>query len=315
MNPKPLVSIIIPFVYEVGYLREAVQSALDQKPGSFQILLVCNAPDMAKVDDQHPFNHASISWLHEPAPGAPHARNMGLAHAEGDWIQFLDVDDLLLPDKIATQLTYADADVVVSPATYRYENGREKRGNWNRSDVWYALLASQLGSTSSMLWKRSILQLVGGWNPAYDSNQEYELLFRILQAKGRIEFEDKPLTIVRQRTVGSITSSRLNHPMIGIRLRENIWEHLRTEGLDTPVRQEAFRTYIFKNLRGLFRQDKKLAIQLHATYFSNPGFTPNIGIRGYNYLYQKLGFKRTEELMHLYRRIRQKWFFFLPKNE
>lgn len=316
MNPHPLVSIIIPFVHEIDYLREAVQSALDQRLESCQILLVCNAPEMIHIEEKNPFDHTSIIWLHEPAPGAPHARNMGLAHATGEWIQFLDVDDLLLPDKIATQIKYSDADVIVSPITYRYISGKEKRSASNPSDTWYSLLASEMGSTSSMLWRRTILQQVGGWNPEFASVQEYELLFRILKEKGRITFDDNYLTVVRQRRSGSITTSRLNHPMTGIRLREDIWKYLQSEGLDTEHRLEAFRIYIFKNLRGLYRLDPAQATQLHNTYFLNSGFRPSIkGVPGYHGLYKIFGFHRTELIMQQYRRLRDVILPWLPKNE
>ncbi|MDQ3016570.1 MAG: glycosyltransferase family 2 protein [Bacteroidota bacterium] len=317
MNQDPQVSIIIPFLDEVHFLTEAVHSALDQNLNSFEIIVVCNAKELSTVDKTDPpLSHDSIVWLHEPVPGAQYARNKGLTHARGEWIQFLDVDDILLPGKIPSQLKMNDADAIVSPTIYRYVNGSEIESAWYNDDIWYSLLASQLGSTSSMLWKRSMLNEINGWSKDYNNNQEHELLFRILIVNGRIAFDNSRLTIVRQRVSGSITQSKHNHPLTGIRLRELIWKYLRSEGLDTENRLMAFRNYVFKNLRGVFRYDPAMAVQLHNLYFLNSRFAPAIkGVPGYLLIYRTFGFQKTESLMGIYRLIRNRLFPWLPKNE
>src|SRR5690242_6230956 len=173
------VSIIISFIDEHDYLEEALTSATGQLDVEPEILVVCNAPSIPIGYNPIPANFKNGTFLHEPMVGSAHARNKGLRHASGEWIQFLDVDDLLLRDKIHHQVAHTDADVVVSPHTYLYLNGKKENSKWLPEDTWSGLLNSGLGSTSSMLWKRQVLLDVDGWNAAYHSHQEYELLFRI----------------------------------------------------------------------------------------------------------------------------------------
>lgn len=297
-----MVSIIIPYIDEQDYLAEALASAMGQQGVETEIILVCNNSTLAVEYTPIPEGVKEVIFIHEPQPGSAHARNAGLKVAKGEWIQYLDVDDLLETDKIHHQLATNNADVIVSPHTFLYLDGKKENSKWLPEDIWSGLLNSGLGSTSSMLWKREALLDVGGWSPAYQSHQEYELLFRLLAAGKIVGTNDHCETIVRQRKGGSITvTSKPVRVKEGIQLREMMWDHLVSEGDDTPERFEAFRQYIFRQLRGLFRQDKHEALILYEKYFSNTPFTPKkIHVPGYSILYRLFGFKLTESIIQFY---------------
>jgi glycosyltransferase involved in cell wall biosynthesis len=262
------VSIIIPFIDEHDFLIEAVSSALAQEVEEKEIIVVCNAPTIADGYDPLGQNFNDIRFIHEPTPGSAFARNAGLRAAKGDWIQYLDVDDLLLPQKIKKQLVNDKADVVVSPHTYQFVSGRKAASAWEPDDTWSALMAGHLGSTSSMLWRRSALLEVGGWNESFYRNQEYELLFRMLKNGQSVVCCDDNLTLVRERSQGSITKSTRYKPWAGIHLREDIWSYLQQHALTSPRRYDAFRKYIFKSIRALYVVNAEEAISLHHKYFS-----------------------------------------------
>ncbi len=294
----PQVSIIIPFIDEYDYLREAIASANQQALASSEIIVVGNQalpPDQRRLDTPA----GQIIFLHEPVPGSAYARNAGLAAAKGDWIQFLDVDDLLLPGKIVHQREAGDADVIASPHLFQFLDGKKEKSKWLPADVWAGLLNSGLGSTSSMLWKRESLLAAGGWNTAYHSHQEYELLFRILQSGGTILPVDGAETLVRQRPSGSITlQSKSIRPLEGLRLREAMWHYLVREGMMTSEREKAFLQYIFRQLRGLYRTNPGLAVEKYHRYFDDKNFIPDeIPIPGYTLLLRVFGFERTERLI------------------
>ena len=293
------VSIIIPYIDEHDYLLDAITSAAGQLDVETDIIVVCNAPAISKGYNPIPEEFKNVIFLHEPTPGSAHARNLGLRHATGEWVQFLDVDDLLLQEKIHHQVSDVDTDVMVSPHTFLYLNGRRENSKWLPEDIWCGLLNSGLGSTSSMLWKRQAVIDAGGWNIKYQSHQEYELLFRLAAGGKKIVPNDHCETIVRQRKSGSITSTTKSIRIKeGIELREKMWNHLLANGEDTPERFEAFRQYMFRQLRGLFRQDKDAAIELFETYFSKDAFTPkDIHVPGYALMYKAFGFKRTEAII------------------
>lgn len=297
-----MVSIIIPYIDEHDYLAEAIGSCRIQRGIEAELIVVCNA--LTLPEGYEPFRKSSgdIVFIHEPISGSAHARNAGLKAASGEWIQFLDVDDLLQPEKIKHQLEHAYSDAIVSPHVYLYLNGKSENSKWLPEDSWVGILNSGLGSTSSMLWKREALIEIGGWNTSFQSHQEYELLFRLAASGKKITANDHCETIVRQRKHGSITmNSRPVRLREGIRLREEMWRYLKDHNLDTSVRHDAFRQYIFRQLRGLFRQDKKMAMDIYLKYFQGHSFTPKeIHVPGYKLLYRVLGFEGTEKLI-------QKW--------
>jgi glycosyltransferase involved in cell wall biosynthesis len=297
-----MVSIIIPYIDEHDYLAEALACAVGQQEIEAEIIVVCNAQSITLAYDPIPGEFKHIKFVHEPKSGSANARNTGLRYATGKWVQYLDVDDLLHPDKIHHQMNITDADVVVSPHTYLFLNGKKENSKWLPEDFWCGLLNSGLGSTSSMLWNRQALLDVNGWSTAWQSHQEYELLFRLAAAGKKIITNDHCETIVRQRKTGSITSTtKLFRVKEGIRLRETMWSHLKETGDDTPERLEAFRQYIFRQLRGLYRQDRHEANVLFEKYFSKETFTPKeIHVPGYVMLYKLLGFQQTESLIQFF---------------
>ena len=177
-----MVSIIIPYIDEHNYLSEALASAVEQQGIEKEIIVVCNAKTEPSENQVIPGEFVDIKFVHEPTAGSAYARNAGLHHAKGEWIQYLDVDDLISSEKIKHQINSGDADVVVSPHSFLFLNGKKENSKWLPVDTWCGFLNSGLGSTSSMLWKRQALLDVGGWNTDYQSHQEYELLFRLAVA-------------------------------------------------------------------------------------------------------------------------------------
>jgi glycosyltransferase involved in cell wall biosynthesis len=294
-----VISVVIPFIDEYAYLEEALTSVLEQQDVDLECIVVCNASEPWDGEGISPGLLQQIVVLHEPRRGSAYARNAGLQLARGEWVQFLDADDLLLPDKLRLQSEQAIGDVVVSPHIFRFLDRKEEVSKWLSEDLWVGLLNSGLGSTSSMLWRRQAIVEAGGWNTAFQSHQEYELLFRLMASGKKIIPLAQRNTIVRQRAQGSITANtrKIRVPE-GISLREQMRQYLKDHGLETPERYEAFRQYLFRQLRGLYRQDRLRALQLYAQYFPKRDFVPEaIHVPGYHILYRLLGFRWTEQLI------------------
>ncbi len=312
-----MVSIVITYIDEIDFLAEAIESALKQELPEREIIVICNNQELNNDFISRPHGNQQIIWKHEPTPGSAFARNAGLLSASGDWIQFLDVDDLLMPSKITNQSGKSDMGAVVSPHLYRHLGGNQESSKWLSDDIWTGLLNSGLGSTSSMLWNKKALLDVGGWSPDYQSHQEYELLFRLVARGYDIFCVDRKETIVRERKSGSITQqTKPVRVQEGIRLRETMWKYLEEQSLNTPERKKAFLQYIFRQLRGLFLTDPAAAQKTYAKYFSSNPFSPEKnGIPFYALLYHMLGFNRTEQFFQFYRGLRDKYLPFLPKNK
>lgn len=108
MDYSPRVSVIIPTFNRSSYLRQAIASVLAQTWSDFEIVVV----DDGSTDDTAAavaaFDDVRIVTLRQDNAGRSVARNRGLAQARGEYIAFLDDDDLYLPDKLAVQTAFLD---------------------------------------------------------------------------------------------------------------------------------------------------------------------------------------------------------------
>jgi glycosyltransferase involved in cell wall biosynthesis len=110
MTGLGLVSIIIPAFNDVAWLSAAVDSALSQTYPSCEIIVV----DDGSTDGTGALIRSRyggrVRYVHQPNRGLPAARNAGLALASGEYVQFLDADDILLPSKVADHVGILEED-------------------------------------------------------------------------------------------------------------------------------------------------------------------------------------------------------------
>ena len=97
---RPVVSVVIPCYNQGRFLRDAVDSALQQTYPAVEVIVVDDgsADDTASVAR----TYAAVRYIEQRNKGAPAARNAGLRESRGDYLVFLDADDRLLPNAIAT---------------------------------------------------------------------------------------------------------------------------------------------------------------------------------------------------------------------
>jgi glycosyltransferase involved in cell wall biosynthesis len=100
----PVFSVVMP-VYNGGkYLERAIASVLGQTLHDFEVIVVDDGSTDAAVDQARMITDSRLSILSQPNTGAPSALNRGVAAARGDYIAFLDSDDLWAPDKLQRHL-------------------------------------------------------------------------------------------------------------------------------------------------------------------------------------------------------------------
>lgn len=100
----PLVSIIIPVYNSEKHLAETIQSALGQTWPNKEIIVINDGSTDNSLSVAKTFVAANIKVFSQKNRGASSARNKGLQQSTGDFIQFLDADDLLMPNKIEIQI-------------------------------------------------------------------------------------------------------------------------------------------------------------------------------------------------------------------
>lgn len=306
------VSVVIPCHNVEHLVPKALGSALAQDHADLEVVVVDDGSTDGTVErvkelaEAHP---GRVKLITRPHQGASTARNTGLRAGTGEWVQFLDADDELLPDKVSGQLALAaNADVVVGDYEQIMPDGLLLPVLALRDRPWMALIRTRMGTTSANLWRRSALEAVGGWNEQQASSQDYELLFRLLADGARVVWDDRIRTHVLKRAEGSIsrTDVRANWERY-IALRRAIKEHLeRTDAKRFAAEIEALRQYIFMALRIIAVDDLPWA---EAEYRRSigAGFRPEVSraiTERYAFLHNLLGFAGAERATRLLKRAR-----------
>src|SRR5438128_899411 len=105
MERNPLVSILIPCYNAERWIGEAISSALAQTWSEKEIIVVDDGSTDGSLQQIRKFD-GLVRWETGPNRGGNAARNRLLELAKGEWLQYLDADDYLLPDKIAKQMEF-----------------------------------------------------------------------------------------------------------------------------------------------------------------------------------------------------------------
>lgn len=100
---SPRFSVIIPVHNKARHVAASVESALAQSHEAHEVIVIDDASTDGSSDILAWLDHPAIVKLHRdvPGPGGYAARNLGIEHAKGDWIAFLDADDLWEPNHLA----------------------------------------------------------------------------------------------------------------------------------------------------------------------------------------------------------------------
>ena len=304
------VSIVIPCHNVQEHLSKALDSALAQDHPETEIVCVddgstdATAQVLAGFSARHPQRIRVISQANR---GASSARNAGTAATTGVYMQFLDADDVILPDKISTQLALAVEKecpgLIIGDFEQVMPNGLLLPALALHDQPWMALIQTRMGTTSANLWKRDALNAVGGWNEQLASSQDYELMFRLLKHGNSIGWDARIRTHVLKRVTGSIsqTSVQANWDRY-IALRHAMKEHLQaTDPKRYADEIETLRQYIFMALRIVAADDLPKALAVYERSIGRR-FRPQVGraiTERYATLHNLLGFATTERLMRL----------------
>ncbi len=209
-----LVSVVIPCFNAERWIGEAIESALTQTWSAVEVVVVDDGSSDNSIDVIDGFD-ARVRWETGPNKGACAARNRGLAIARGNLIQFLDADDLLLPDKLKRQVPHAMHCGLnkLSFTLGRTENG-DSFFDWQSSRILHSgrdALAFVLGGALQIcapLHHRKNLEAIGGFDESLKCSQEFDLHLRLVSAGlGLAQIQESHFVVRRQP--GSISSDGL----------------------------------------------------------------------------------------------------------
>jgi hypothetical protein len=310
----PLVTIGIPCYNAALTLKAAVESALAQTWPRCEIIVVDDGSDDTSAVIAAAFDER-VKVLQTGRRGANHARNVILAEARGEWVQYLDADDLLEPQKIARQFEETDggenADVIYSPVWIETTtSGSGKTAQRERSDMSPTLdlysqwLAWHLPQTGGCLWRRSALQELTGWKEDQPCCQENELYLRALREGVRWKYAPTPGAIYRIWSEGTLCRK---DPALVIKVKTHLIDQLKrwmeSKGIWKEVHAAIAGRACFEMSRTLAKSDLRAASRYHndrkqagLIRLEGPAAPPS-----YRTIYQFAGFQVAERLASILR--------------
>lgn len=182
-----IVSIIIPTYKNRGGLTLSIDSALKQTYPNIEIIVIDdNSPKSLerntteKLMEKYRDNEQVHYIRHEVNKNGAAARNTGIKAAKGEFIAFLDDDDEFLPEKIAKQVQFMNAhqefDAVYN---YSYVNDKEEMITPYEGNASIPLLMCRTKMfTPALMFRKSALDDIGGFNEDFRRHQDYELLLK-----------------------------------------------------------------------------------------------------------------------------------------
>lgn len=216
----PLVSIIIPCYNAAPWLAATLESAIAQTWPAIEILVVDDGSTDESVSIVRRFNHPQLKVITQPNAGAAAARNRGLSEADGEYIQFLDADDLLAPDKIALQLEALlktdPAKIAAGPWGRFHDQPASAlftpEDNWRTMPAidWLCLNFTGRGMMPPVAWltARALLDAAGPWDESLSLNDDGEYYTRVLLASHGVLFCPEARSYYRSGLPGSLSRSR-----------------------------------------------------------------------------------------------------------
>jgi len=183
-NKVVTVAVIIPCYNAEKWVARAIQSVLDQGYPNLEAIVIDDGSTDNSLDVIRSFGDR-IRWETSPNRGAPAARNRGLALTQAAYVMFLDADDYIEPGSIANWVgTAHSADLILGCFASEHAGVREASRQPHSVADSYSILRNWLNGQftppCSVLWRRSFLLNIGGWNESVKRNQDGELVVRAL---------------------------------------------------------------------------------------------------------------------------------------
>lgn len=200
-----VVSVIIPTHNRSALLREALDSVMAQEPCGDEVEVVVvdddSTDDTAEVVAQYP----AVRYARTRQGSAPGARNEGMRQARGEWLAFLDDDDVWLPQKLRRCMEAAREDpgarFLFSAATIC--DAALKPGPMWTVPAWctpagaFDALLEALPPTPAVMLHREVVDAVGMFDPSLPRGEDRDLWYRIVEAGFRCCRIAEPLVLVR----------------------------------------------------------------------------------------------------------------------
>lgn len=222
---SPVVSIVIPVFNRSHYIGETLDSVIEQTYTNLECIVVDDGStdDTEQLVKSYAKNDKRIKFHIRPQEknkGASSCRNYGLEKAKGEYIQFLDSDDIISKDKIEHQVKLLEVNPLNSFATCKWGTFRD---HINTAEIHQNLKAYHsfeeplelINALSkeicyfpihAYLIRKSIILKAGAWNEYLSLNDDSEFMVRVFVNSKKICFSDSAVAFYRLSTEDNLSS-------------------------------------------------------------------------------------------------------------
>lgn len=232
VSPQPRISVIIPCYNYSAFIPDALKSLQQQAFTNWECRVVDDGSTdaTAEVVKQWAALDHRIHYIYQQNGGQPAARNTGLQQARGEFVQFLDADDLLEPMKFVIQVSYLDkhhgVDIVYGSVRYfkNYPPEQLLVNRWDGADeewmpgisgkglpVIKALVQQNIFELGCALFRKSAIDAIGSFDTSLQGVEDYAYTFRAATQQLSFAYLDEKHTRCLMRHHTESFSKGLQH--------------------------------------------------------------------------------------------------------
>jgi len=318
-STKPLVSVLIPCHNSAPYIAETLDSVIAQTYTNWECIVVDdhstdNSMEIVeKYCQQHP---DKIKLYTNPRKGACAARNFAFEKSKGYYIQYLDADDIINPDKLKnqTELLQKSPHHVAVCNTWHFYNTIEEAHNTDKDfifstddpagfliNLWGGAGKTHYTALHSWLTPRHLIKQSGSWDEELLKDQDGEFFARVLLNSNGIVYTPEAKSYYRKHVSGSNIASKKQQPHIESNLKSTqLKEQYLLETTNTPRARKAIATqykHVAIEAWPQFRDISTVALK-KCKQLGGSGYLPVLGGKTIEFIKKTMGWKIAKSISY-----------------
>jgi glycosyltransferase involved in cell wall biosynthesis len=231
MSFSPKVSILMPCYNSADFIDDAIQSCIQQTYENIEIIVVDDGSSDQSVAIARKWEaqHKNIRVYQQENSGACRARNIAFEKSTGDYIMYLDADDIMSPNKINEQIAILAGKTSDSVATCKWDRFYNDISDGTFPvykcyknyvlgidllvDLWSS---GEMFAASCYLVSRQLVQQAGPWNEELKKNQDGDFFVRVLMHARSVYFCDKAKVYYRTGSYSSVSKDNSKAKLISL---------------------------------------------------------------------------------------------------
>ncbi|MBS0180913.1 MAG: glycosyltransferase family 2 protein [Nitrospira sp.] len=216
-----LVSILIPAYNAERWIRDTVLSAIHQTWTNREIIIVDDGSTDNTLAIARTYESKMVKVVAQQNKGASVARNECLRYAQGNYVQWLDADDILAPDKISEQMkaaTTGQTDLTILSSSFALFYWRWEKAQFVSTPLWKDLTPIEylIAHLSEGYWmnpavwlvSRRLTEKAGPWNESLSLNDDGEYFCRVVSLSENIKFVREAKCYYRMSSFNQLSRAR-----------------------------------------------------------------------------------------------------------